>query len=278
MDAQELRRLRPELESFLDRYAPLFGRPEPQAHARRFVQGLLLGGERRSVENIAEAVDGGVVRSLQSFIAASPWDADPFLAELRRQVAAEWGDPEAVVTVDETGFPKKGAKSVGVKRQYSGTLGRTDNCQVGVFTGYHAARGHTLLDRRLFLPAEWASDTPPPGRGRRPGGGGVPHQAGNWPWRWSLTPWRPGCRSGGWPAMRCTAIARRSAGGGPGVGEVVRPRLVVRGAGLARRAAGGAARPQAFAGPGDDGGERDDQAIPRGRCGGGGCRRRRGDG
>ena len=160
MDAQELRRLRPELELFLDRYAPLFGRPEAQGHARRFVQGLLLGGERRSVENIAEAIDGGVVRSLQSFIATSPWDAADALGELRRHVAAEWGDPDAVVTVDETGFPKKGTKSAGVKRQYSGTLGRTDNCQVGVFAGYHAAKGHTLIDRRLFLPAEWASDPP----------------------------------------------------------------------------------------------------------------------
>ena len=160
MDAAELRRLRPELESFLDRYAPLFGRPEAQGHARRFVQGLLLGGERRSVENIAEAVDGCVVRSLQQFISASPWDAAAVLAELRRQVAAEWADPEAVLTVDETGFPKKGTKSAGVKRQYSGTLGRTDNCQVGVFLGYHAAEGHALMDRRLFLPAEWAADPP----------------------------------------------------------------------------------------------------------------------
>lgn len=160
MDVKDLRRLKPELESFLDRYAPRFGRPEAQAHARRFVQGLLLGGERRSVENIAEAIDGCVVRSLQQFIATAPWDAAAVLADLRRQVAAEWGDPGAVVTVDETGFPKKGAKSVGVKRQYSGTLGRTDNCQVGVFLGYHAARGHALLDRRLFLPEEWAADRP----------------------------------------------------------------------------------------------------------------------
>ena len=73
MDAQELRRLKPELEAFLDRYAPLFGRDEAQDHARRFVQGLLLGGDRRSVENIAEAIEGGVVRSLQKFIAPSPW-------------------------------------------------------------------------------------------------------------------------------------------------------------------------------------------------------------
>jgi SRSO17 transposase len=82
------------------------------------------------------------------------------LAELRRQVTEEWGDPEAVVTVDETGFPKKGGKSVGVKRQYTGTLGRTENCQVGVFLAYHAAKGHSLLDRRLFLPEDWAADRP----------------------------------------------------------------------------------------------------------------------
>jgi SRSO17 transposase len=160
MDAKELRRLKPELEAFLDRYAPLFGRPEAREHARRFVQGLLLGGDRRSVENIAEAIDGCVVRSLQQFITNAPWDAAALLADLRRQVADEWGDPDAVLTVDETGFPKKGTKSVGVKRQYSGTLGRTENCQVGVFLGYHAAKGHTLLDRRLFLPEEWAADGP----------------------------------------------------------------------------------------------------------------------
>jgi SRSO17 transposase len=160
MDLEELRRLRPELESFLDRYAPLFGRPEAQGHGRRFVQGLLLGADRRSVENIAEAIDGCVVRSLQGFITHAPWDADAVLAELRQQVADAWGDPEAVLTVDETGFPKKGTQSVGVKRQYSGTLGRTDNCQVGVFLGYHAPRGHTLIDRRLFLPEEWAADRP----------------------------------------------------------------------------------------------------------------------
>ncbi len=160
MDAQELRSLRPQLDLFLDRYALLFGRPEAQGHARRFVQGLLLGGERRSVENIAEAVDGCVVRSLQQFISASPRDAAAVLDELRRQVTTEWGDPDAVLTVDETGFPKKGVKSAGVKRQYSGTLGRTENCQVGVFLGYHAAKGHALPDRRLFLPAEWAADAP----------------------------------------------------------------------------------------------------------------------
>jgi len=160
MDVQALRQLKPELDLFLERYAPLFGRDEAQDHANRFVQGLLLGGDRRSVENIAEAIDGGVVRSLQKFIAQSPWSDDQLMEELQRHVTEILGDPDATLNVDETGFPKKGTKSVGVKRQYAGCLGRTDNCQVGVCVNYRSAAGHTLIDRRLFLPEEWASDGP----------------------------------------------------------------------------------------------------------------------
>jgi SRSO17 transposase len=160
MDVQALRQLKPELDLFLERYAPLFGRDEAQDHAQRFVQGLLLGGDRRSVENIAEAIDGCVVRSLQKFLAQSPWSAEELLEELQRHVTAVLGDPDAALNVDETGFPKKGTKSVGVKRQYAGCLGRTDNCQIGVCVNYCSAAGHTLLDRRLFLPEEWTADQP----------------------------------------------------------------------------------------------------------------------
>jgi len=160
MDVQALRQLKPELELFLDRYAPCFGREEAQAHANRFVQGLLLGSDRRSVENIAEAIDGCVVRSLQKFIAQSPWSDDDLLEELQRHVTEVLGDADATLNVDETGFPKKGTKSVGVKRQYAGCLGRTDNCQIGVCVNYCSAAGHTLIDRRLFLPEEWANDGP----------------------------------------------------------------------------------------------------------------------
>lgn len=158
MDVHELRRLKPELDLFLQRYASYFGRDETQDHASRFVQGLLLGGERRSVENIAEAIDGCVVRSLQKFIAQSSWSATDVIEELQRHVTEVLGDPDAVLNVDETGFPKKGTKSVGVKRQYAGCLGRTDNCQIGVCVNYCSAAGHTLIDRRLFLPEEWAED------------------------------------------------------------------------------------------------------------------------
>jgi SRSO17 transposase len=160
MDAQRLQRLKPELDLFLDRFGPCFGHDGHELHSRQFVQGLLLGGERRSVENIAEAIEGGVVRSLQKFIGQGQWSDDAVLEEVQRHVAEVLGDPEAALNVDETGFPKKGTKSVGVKRQYAGCLGRTDNCQIGVFVNYCAPTGHTLIDRRLFVPEEWATDRP----------------------------------------------------------------------------------------------------------------------
>lgn len=158
MDEQQLLALKPALDRFLDHYAPLFGHDGNQTHARRFVQGLLRGGERRNTENIAEALDGGPVRSLQAFITTGAWKDTQLLTQVRRQVFETLGDADAVWNSDETGFPKKGTKSVGVKRQYSGTLGRTDNCQVAVFANYCSTKGHTFVDRRLFLPEEWAAD------------------------------------------------------------------------------------------------------------------------
>lgn len=160
MDGKQLRRLRPELDLFVERYLPLFGRTENHAHAVEFVHGLLGAAERRNVENIAEAVSGGVVRTMQKFISQGCWDSAEVLGELRTHVTETLGDPDGTINVDETGFPKKGKKSVGVKRQYSGTLGRVDNCQVGVMANYCSAQGHTLIDRRLFLPEEWAEDAP----------------------------------------------------------------------------------------------------------------------
>jgi SRSO17 transposase len=154
MDEQQLRQLKPELDRFLDRYAPLFGRDENQAHARRFMQGLLRGGERRNTEYSAEALAGGPVRTPQAFVTTGAWDDGDPLGQLRRDLLAVLADADAVCNADETGSPKKGTQSVGVKRQYSGTLGRTDNCQVAVFTHYCSVQGHASLDRRLFLPEE----------------------------------------------------------------------------------------------------------------------------
>jgi SRSO17 transposase len=158
MDEQQLKALKPELDRFLDHYAPLFGHEGNQVHARRFVQGLLRGGDRRNTENIAETLDGGPVRSLQAFVTTGAWKDAAIVAALRRQVLDVLGEEDAVWNSDETGFPKKGTKSVGVKRQYSGTLGRTDNCQVAVFANYCSTKGHTFVDRRLFLPEDWAAD------------------------------------------------------------------------------------------------------------------------
>ena len=158
MDEPQLLALKPELDRFLDRFAPLFGRGENLTHARRFVQGLLHGGERRNAENIAQAMNGGPVRSLQAFLTTGTWGDAAVLVELRRAVLEALADDDAVWNADETGFPKKGTQSVGVKRQSSGTLGRTDNCQVAVFANYCSTQGHTFMDRRLFLPEEWAAD------------------------------------------------------------------------------------------------------------------------
>jgi SRSO17 transposase len=158
MDESQLLQLKPELDRFLDQYVPLFGLGNNPDHARCFVQGLLHKGERRNAENIAEAIDGPPVRTLQCFIATGAWQDGDVLLQMRRDALELLVDEDAVWNTDETGFPKKGTKSVGVKRQYSGTLGRTDNCQIGVFANYASQHGHTFLDRRLFLPQEWAED------------------------------------------------------------------------------------------------------------------------
>jgi SRSO17 transposase len=159
MDRQQLRRLRPELDTFLTRYLPLFGHEEYHGHAQRFVHGLLGGGEqRRNTENIAGSVEGGVVRTMQKFISQGGWDGADVLRELRVHVVEALGDERGTINMDETGFPKKGKKSVGVKRQYSGTLGRVKNCQIGVFANYYSEKGHVFVDRRIYLPEEWVKD------------------------------------------------------------------------------------------------------------------------
>jgi SRSO17 transposase len=170
MDEQQLLALKPELDRFLDRFAPLFGGEGNQAHARWFTGGLLHGGERRNTENIAQAMCGGPVRSLQAFICTGVWLDREVLAKIRCCILDVLGDEDAVWNSDETDFAKKGTKSVGVKRQYSGTLGRTDNCQVAVFANYSSAKGHTFMDRRLFLPEDWADDSDRRNEAGVPGG------------------------------------------------------------------------------------------------------------
>lgn len=111
MDERQLRQLKPELDRFLDGYAPLFERDANAAHAKRFVQGLLHRGERRNAENIAEAMNGGPVRNLQAFLTTGAWSDAAVLARVGQDALEVLADDDAVWNTDETGFPKKGPRS-----------------------------------------------------------------------------------------------------------------------------------------------------------------------
>jgi SRSO17 transposase len=154
MTEDDLHRLMPQLEAFHARFHAYFCRSEGRAWSQQYVIGLLLPLERKNVENIAEQVDAPS-RKLQAFVSESPWDDAGCIRELQRAVGEQMGAPNGVLILDDTGFPKKGMYSAGVGRQYSGTLGRTDNCQVGVFLSYASSHGHTLVDRRLYVLEEW---------------------------------------------------------------------------------------------------------------------------
>jgi SRSO17 transposase len=149
-----------ELENLFARMRRLFYRTESRRHAEQYVRGLLAPLERKNGWTIAEYVGEPEPKALQRFVNLSPWDADALL-DLNREYALEHlADPGAVLVADPTGFPKKGTKSVGVQRQYSGTLGRTDNCQIATFLCYVTpGRDRILLDRRLYMPeTSWMAD------------------------------------------------------------------------------------------------------------------------
>jgi SRSO17 transposase len=139
------------------RIAHRFARPEPRRRALAYLKGLLSPVERKNGWQLAEQAGESTPDGMQRLLATADWDADAVREDLRAYVVEHLGDPEAVLVVDETGFLKKGAKSVGVQRQYSGTAGRIENCQIGVFLAYASAQGRTFLDRELYLPKEWAA-------------------------------------------------------------------------------------------------------------------------
>jgi SRSO17 transposase len=122
------------------------------------VRGLLAAVERKNGWQLAEAVGDRTPDGMQDFLSRMHWDADAVRDDLQAYVVPHWGDAQAVLVLDETGFLKKGTKSAGVARQYSGTAGRIENCQIGVFLGYAGQHGQALLDRALYLPADWAKD------------------------------------------------------------------------------------------------------------------------
>jgi SRSO17 transposase len=147
-----------ELWEFQSAFHDCFARSEARAHFFDYMVGQLSPLERKSIEPMALRVDGGTVRGLQRFLSDVSWDEEQMEWNYRQLVAEEMGDPDGVLMFDETGFVKKGTESVGVARQYCGTLGKVENCQVGVFAGYASRQGYALVDKRLFLPEAWFTE------------------------------------------------------------------------------------------------------------------------
>jgi SRSO17 transposase len=147
-----------DLSALKGRLAPVFGRREVGASAGAFIDGLLSGISRKTGWLMAEQAGLDRPYRMQSLLGRSSWNADVLRDLVRAEVIGSLGDPRGVLVVDETGFLKKGTHSVGVARQYSGTAGRVENCQVGVFLGYASPLGQALIDRRLYLPDAWAAD------------------------------------------------------------------------------------------------------------------------
>ena len=140
------------------RLAPYFERAEPRQRAMAYLQGLLSPAERKNSWQVAEVIGDATPYGLQHLLRRALWEPDAVRNELRAYVTEHLGAVNAVLVVDETGFLKKGRHSAGVARQYSGTAGRIENCQIGVFVAYASPHGQVLLDRELYLPKEWTDD------------------------------------------------------------------------------------------------------------------------
>jgi SRSO17 transposase len=157
LDPAVLRGALPRLERFVAPFVAALETAEQRAHAHHYVAGLVSDLERKNAEGIAYLHDHER-QGLQKFLGQAPWDERPLVTELARQVGAELGAPDGVLIFDPSAFPKKGDASAGVQRQWCGRLGKVDNCQVGVYLGYASRTEHALVDCRLYVPKEWATD------------------------------------------------------------------------------------------------------------------------
>jgi SRSO17 transposase len=146
------------LEALLGRVGGRFGRVEPRRRARALVLGLLADLPRKNCWTLAEHAGDASPDGMQHLLARAVWDEDGVRDDIRAYVVEHLGDPEAVLVIDETGDLKKGAATVGVQRQYTGTAGRIENAQVGVWLAYASPAGHALVDRELYVPQGWIDD------------------------------------------------------------------------------------------------------------------------
>src|ERR687897_847979 len=185
-----------ELEALCERIAPRFGRVEVRRQAGAFLRGLLAGVERKNSWQLAEQAGAATPDGMQRLLNHARWDPDEVRDDLRGYVLEHLGDPGAVLVVDETGVLKKGTKSAGVQRQYSGTAGRIENCQLGVFLAYASGKGGRWWTGSCTCPRNGPATSiaarrrpPPPRSTSRP--------SRSWPRPCSSVPWTPRCRLGG---------------------------------------------------------------------------------
>src|SRR5947209_8060395 len=158
MTEEELEQWRDEFEAFHARFADLFERSESREQALKYLRGLLTEAERKNSWQVAEAVGDRIPDRMQRLLYQVPWNADAARDRLQQFVIEVFGDPEGIGVVDETGFLKKGKKSVGVARQYTGTAGKRENSQVATVLSYATKDAYVFLDRQLYLPEAWAHD------------------------------------------------------------------------------------------------------------------------
>ena len=158
--AADVGRWAEEIDRVRARLGSRFARSEVRARVGHYLRGLLAGVERKNGWQLAEFAGDLSPANVQHFIGRAAWAADGVRDDLRAYVVEDLGEPDGVLIVDETGFLKKGDKSVGLQRQYTGTAGRIENSQIGVFLAYRSTRGHALIDRALYLPKCWAGDAP----------------------------------------------------------------------------------------------------------------------
>jgi len=158
LDRSEVDNFMHELKGFHEQFSDCFLRSESRDNFLRYMVGQFSQVERKSIEPIAIAVEGGKIRAMQRFLSDAPWDDGKIINKYRNLLVSDLGHPDGALIFDETSFVKKGDDSIGVAKQYCGTIGKVENCQVGVFASYVSPYGYAIVDKRLYIPESWFGD------------------------------------------------------------------------------------------------------------------------